>query len=62
MRGGPFSLRMRVRFRTLATPWFEILHAAPATMRDLVADTPWTVAEVREGEAGHYVARLTKEA
>lgn len=57
----PGEISMRVRFRTLATPWFEILHVAPATMRDLVADTPWTVAEVNEGEAGHFVARLTKE-
>lgn len=27
----------------------------------LVSETPLTVAEVREGEARYYVARLTKE-
>jgi hypothetical protein len=56
----PGAIRMRVRFETVATAWYDFLHAAPDTMRDLVEDTPWTVAEIVDGEGGHYVARREK--
>jgi len=56
----PGAVRQRIRFEDLATPWHDYLHAAPGTMRDLVAETPWTVDDVIDGDGGSYVGRLTK--
>lgn len=41
----PGAIRLRIRYETLATEWFDVLHVAPETMGDLVAETPWTIAE-----------------
>jgi SAM-dependent methyltransferase len=59
----PGALRMRVRYGTYASDWFDYLLASPDTMRDLAADTPWTVTDVLDTEAdddGSYVAILEK--
>lgn len=57
----PGAVRQRIRFETVATPWHDYLQAAPETMRDLVAETPWTVADVIDSEGGHYVGQLQKQ-
>ena len=56
----PGAVRQRIRFEDLATPWHDYLHAAPETMRDLVAETHWTLTDVIEGERSGYVGQLTK--
>jgi len=55
----PGRLRIRTRYRRYTGDWHDYLHVAPETMRDLVADTVWSVAEV-EREGPLYVARLEK--
>ncbi|MBX0322514.1 class I SAM-dependent methyltransferase [Halomicroarcula sp. F13] len=55
----PGRLRIRTRYRRYTGVWHDYLHVAPETMRELVADTVWSVAEV-EREGALYVARLEK--
>jgi SAM-dependent methyltransferase len=57
----PGAVRQRIRFETVATPWHDYLHAAPDTMRDLTDETPWTVADIVDGEGGSYVGDLRIE-
>jgi SAM-dependent methyltransferase len=54
----PGALRIRVRYRRYVTPWFDYLLAGPEEMRELVADTPWSLAEVIGDEDGDYVGVL----
>jgi SAM-dependent methyltransferase len=54
------QLRIRVRHRSLATPWFDYLIVSPDELRELVAGTGWHVARLLEGEAGMYAAVLEK--
>lgn len=56
----PGQLRLRVRFRLAATPWFDYLIVSPDELRDLVAGSGWEVARLIEGDAGMYVAVLGK--
>lgn len=56
----PGALRIRVRYRGYATPWFDYLLASPDEMRDLVADTPWSLAEVLGDPGGDYVGVLER--
>ncbi|MFC7141068.1 class I SAM-dependent methyltransferase [Halosimplex aquaticum] len=44
----PGALRMRVRYEVHASDWFDYLMAAPDTMEELVADTPWDLSETIE--------------
>ena len=55
------QLRLRVRHRDLATPWFDYLIAAPGEVSVLAADTGWRLARVVEGDGGLYVAVLEKD-
>ncbi len=64
----PGALRLRIRYLSYATDWFDYLLAAPEEMADLVADTPWAVAEYLHGEDGEdardpsaYVGVLRKD-
>jgi SAM-dependent methyltransferase len=54
----PGALRIRVRYRRYVTPWFYYLLAGPEEMHELVADTPWNLAEVIGDEDGDYVGVL----
>jgi len=42
----PGALHIRVRYRQYVTPWFDYLLASPGEMRELVAETPWTLEAV----------------
>lgn len=57
----PGAVRQRIRFQTIATPWHDYLHAAPETMRELVAETVWSVTDVIDGDGPSYVGRLTRQ-
>lgn len=59
----PGALRLRVRYKTAATDWFEYLLVSPEEMREVVAETPWTVTDVHEigNDRGSYVAVLERE-
>lgn len=58
------ALRIRTRYERRATPWFDYLLVAPEELREVVAPTPWAVAEILEpnrlNETGDYVAELRK--
>ncbi len=58
----PGAIRMRARYRGYATDWFDYLMVSPAELRDLLAETPWTVAELigADDGGGQYVAVLEK--
>lgn len=58
----PGAIRMRVRYKRYATPWYDYLFAGPETMRELVAPTEWRVSETIERENTlNYVGILGKE-
>jgi len=63
----PGALRMRVRYGTLATPWYDYLMAQSETMVDLASETPWALVETLDpGESvgstgGDYVGILHVE-
>ncbi len=50
----PGQLRLRVRHRSYATPWFDYLIVSPAELENLLTDTGWHVARTLAGEAGVY--------
>lgn len=54
----PGALHIRVRYRHHATPWFDYLMASPDEMGSIVADTPWSLAEVLGDPDGNYVGVL----
>jgi len=55
------QMRLRVRCRTLATPWFDWLFASQDEMRDILAGTGWQVARVFETGGSLYCAVIEKE-
>jgi SAM-dependent methyltransferase len=54
------QLRIRIRHRSYATPWFDYLIVSREEMEGLVADTGWRVARFLEGEEGVYAAVIEK--
>ena len=56
----PGQLRLRVRYRRAATPWFDYLIATPDEMRELAEAGGWRLARVVPGEDGVYVGVLEK--
>jgi hypothetical protein len=58
----PGQVRLRVRYRMHATPWYDYLLASEDEMRDILAGTGWAIARVFREESGLYVAVLEKTA
>jgi SAM-dependent methyltransferase len=54
------QLRLRIRYRAFATPWFDYLIVSPEEMDELVAGTGWHVARVLDREGGLYAAVIEK--
>ena len=54
------QLRIRVRYRDSATPWFDYLIVSPDELGVLVEGTGWQVARVFPDEGGVYVAVIEK--
>ncbi|WP_181684954.1 class I SAM-dependent methyltransferase [Halorhabdus salina] len=57
----PGAIRMRTRYKTHATPWFDYLLVSPTEMDTVLEETIWTRTETWEGDAGRYTAMLQKE-
>jgi SAM-dependent methyltransferase len=53
----PGQLRLRVRYRRYASPWFDYLIVSPEELESLVDGTGWRVSRIIEGEP-LYVAVL----
>jgi SAM-dependent methyltransferase len=56
----PGALRLKARYKTHSTEWFDYLLVAPEEMDEILAGTVWTRAETYRGEGGQYVAVLEK--
>jgi SAM-dependent methyltransferase len=56
----PGQLRMRIRYLTWATPWFDYLLASPEEVQSILRGTGWTVSRVIRGDSGSYSAVLTQ--
>lgn len=57
----PGQLRLRIRHRQRATPWFDYLIVSPAEMGDLIRGTGWHVHRIVHGEGPYYVGVLEKD-
>jgi SAM-dependent methyltransferase len=55
------QLRLRIRHRSFATPWFDYLIVSPDEMEELLDGTGWRVARFLEGEANLYAAVIEKD-
>jgi SAM-dependent methyltransferase len=53
------QLRLRLRYRILATEWFDYLVCSPAELSDLVAGTPWRLDSIDDADRPYYLAILT---
>ena len=53
------QLRVRVRYRDIASDWFDYLLCTPEELDGLTAGTPWRLADVDDADAPFYVATLT---
>ncbi|MDQ3889127.1 MAG: class I SAM-dependent methyltransferase [Actinomycetota bacterium] len=54
------QIRVRVRFRDRATPWFDYLMVSPAELAGLLDSTGWVIGRILESE-DTYVAVIVKE-
>jgi SAM-dependent methyltransferase len=57
----PGQFRLRVRFRDLATPWFDYLMVSCEEMEQLLLGTGWRIRNVLQSEGSFYVAIVEKE-
>lgn len=55
------QLRIRIRYRGYATPWFDYLLVSQDEMRDIVSGTGWRVGRVLESGGSVYIAVIEKE-
>jgi SAM-dependent methyltransferase len=53
------QLRLRLRYRELASDWFDYLVCSPAELAELVAGTGWRLADIDDADAPYYLATLT---
>jgi SAM-dependent methyltransferase len=53
----PGQVHIRIRYRSLATPWWEYLFMSIDELRDLVAGSRWRIEDVKEGVIT-YAARM----
>ncbi len=52
------QLRVRIRYRTLADPWFDYLIVSPDEMAEIVDGTGWKIRRLVQDEGSSYVAVL----
>ncbi len=56
----PGQTRLRVRYKTCATPWFDYLLVSPDEMRELVDGTGWKVTRVFRSRGPAYSAVIER--
>jgi SAM-dependent methyltransferase len=56
------QLRLRVRHRTYATPWFDYLIVSPEEIRDILVGTGWRIARIFDSGIFRYTAVIEKTA
>jgi SAM-dependent methyltransferase len=55
------QIRLRVRYRELATPWFDYLMVSPGELAEMLDGTGWSIGRVLESD-DTYVAVIEKKA
>jgi SAM-dependent methyltransferase len=55
------QIRIRVRYRKYATPWFDYLMVSKDEMKELLEDTGWRLAETVDGVNGRYIGIMGKD-
>lgn len=56
------QIRLRVRYRSYATPWFDYLFLSRTELREILTGTGWRVATFLPPRGSIYIAVLEKEA
>jgi len=56
------KIRLRIRYRQYATPWWDVLLLSADEMREIVDGTGWQIGRLFQSDGGSYIAALTKEA
>jgi SAM-dependent methyltransferase len=54
------QLRLRLRYRELATDWFDYLVCSVDELTELLAGTGWVLADVDNADAPYYLATLVR--
>jgi len=54
------QLRMRIRYKKYATPWFDYLLASKDEAKRIVEDSGWSIGAFVDGESGRYVAIIER--
>lgn len=54
------QIRLRIRFRTYATPWFDYLLVSKAEMERIVEGTGWRVVEYLDSSGPTYIAIIER--
>jgi len=57
----PGQVRMRLRYRTFATPWFDYLLVSKNQMKRILQGTGWKINRFIDGPGPAYVAIIEKE-
>ncbi|GAB4566911.1 MAG: methyltransferase domain-containing protein [Anaerolineae bacterium] len=53
-------LRIRVRYKTLKSPWFDYVLLSPSELKEIISGTGWAIRDIIQGEGGRYCAILGK--
>ena len=57
----PGQIRIRVRYKQYATPWFDYLLVSEEEMKKILKGTGWRLARVFPGKGGRYAVLIEKE-
>jgi len=55
------QVKLKVRYRKYATPWFDYLMVSKVEMEDILEGAGWKVARYIDSEGSHYVAIIEKK-
>jgi SAM-dependent methyltransferase len=55
------QIRLRYRYRDLATPWFDYLMVSPRELRAILRGTGWSIRRLFPSKSPSYLALLEKE-
>ncbi len=56
------QIRIRIRYRDVATPWFDYLFQSHAELKEILDGTGWTLARTIEDDPPLYIAVIEKDA
>ena len=57
----PGQVRIRVRYKRLATPWWDLLLVSKDEMQELLRGTGWSVRKFLDSNGASYIADIRKD-